>query len=185
MMGFCSEISRREGAVLGFKRQRILASRAVPLSLATPHNDNVAVTFSQKTSSAFCVLPSSGTLIVCKMALALSRDVHDPLSLIWQWQKDTSPEALPDELGLTGRLYTSCIGLYRIILCDLKAKSGLSRASYRGIERNYGSLCLWGKELGVSEGNLDRLLDKSLSLRRSTLKLLAAIGKTLSTRRFK
>lgn len=119
------------------------------------------------------------------MALALGRDVNDPLALIRQWQKDTSPEAVPDELGLAGRLYTSCVSLYRIILPGLEANSGLSTSSYRGVERSYGSLCLWGKELGVPEGNLDRLLDKSPSLRRSTLKLLATIGKTLSTRRSK
>jgi hypothetical protein len=107
-------------------------------------------------------------------------DAHE---YITQWQNnalDVTLEAVPEDKQPIAQLYNSCLNLNRAVITALEEKPRLSKANFRRIQRSYQSLCLWGKQVKISEGRLDEALQKSRSLRRSTLKLLISFGKALS-----
>jgi hypothetical protein len=108
----------------------------------------------------------------------------DPHAYIKEWQKEASREVILDDTWPIAQLYSSCLKLNRGLLRVLEAKPRLSKANVRRLERSYESLCLWGAEFKVSEGNLDDILQRSRRLRRSTVKLLISVGRTLSSSTF-
>jgi len=91
-------------------------------------------------------------------------------------------ESASESAGLAARLTTVICLLYKHSLDCLRP--GLSRPSYRRLEQPYDYLRLWSDGYGVPSGDLDGILDDSKRLRRSTLRLLLSICRTLTTRQF-
>lgn len=57
-------------------------------------------------------------------------------------------------------------------------------ANQRRLKRAFETLLLWGRQYEVSVGELDKLIDRSWRLRRSILRTLTSIGRTLIERLF-
>lgn len=109
---------------------------------------------------------------------------QDALGYIEIWQEKTDPRGVADVSGPIARLYNACTTLYRDILVRIRTKDYISEINVRLLERSFSTLSFWGLDFDVSRGNLDRTLKHSHSLSRSTLKLLASIGKVLAMRTF-
>ena len=104
----------------------------------------------------------------------------NPHEYIKQWQDTASLEAVPGEKQPIAQVYNACVTLNRAVITALESKPCLSKSNFRRIQRSYQSLCLWGKQAKISDGHLDEVLQKSRTLRHSTLKLLISFGKALS-----
>ena len=81
------------------------------------------------------------------------------------------------------RLITLACDIYQLCLESLAKR--LSKPLYRKVERPYGYLRLWADGYGVSSGELDKVLADSTRLRRSTVRLLVSLCRTLTNRKFR
>src|SRR5437773_6792743 len=92
---------------------------------------------------------------------------------------------MPEEAGIVGRHYQSCIDIYSLFLSQLKAEpfttqtSTLAHNQYDQFERCFHVLRLWGEGFDVTGRKLDEALRLSKSLQHTTLSLLLSVSKIL------
>ncbi|KAK8042350.1 hypothetical protein PG994_012833 [Apiospora phragmitis] len=103
-----------------------------------------------------------------------------------EWQQpitDTrDPEDHPDDPPLIAQLYESCSVLFRDIIIDFAGDSSVDKSILLSLQRGQSYLVLWADGFGVSDGLLDKSLDKSRRARASTLRLLFSVSQTLTKR---
>ncbi|KAI0199316.1 hypothetical protein F4808DRAFT_432770 [Astrocystis sublimbata] len=111
-------------------------------------------------------------------------DVEQSWSSVHQWQADTgvnSSETQVAQLSLAAQCYNLIVQLYRPVL-RLTSSDTNSDVNQRRLKRALETLLLWGEQYHVGTGELDKLLDRSWRLKRSVLRALGSIGRTLTDR---
>lgn len=93
-----------------------------------------------------------------------------------RWQADTVVQK-DSETGTEpiGSLFNPLIELLRLILIDMKTRPGMFQY-YDSLESSSIALSSWGADLGVSQGELDKVLQGSTQLRDTCLLALASVG---------
>lgn len=92
----------------------------------------------------------------------------------------TRTDALLLEAGPIGSLFTSIIGLLKLILIDIENEPDMSQ-HYQSLESISAALFFWGTDLRVRQGELDEELQNSIELRDTCLMVLVSIGQFLCT----
>jgi hypothetical protein len=116
------------------------------------------------------------------MTSLISKDalVDNPLDRIRQWQDSHVNLVQSDDPGIVGRLFAACLNVFRTILERSNKSDGLSKQQAKRLRRSYGLLQQWGDYYKAMGGDLDRRLQKSRELQRTTIGLLQGIGESLS-----
>jgi hypothetical protein len=110
-------------------------------------------------------------------------DAEERWASIHQWQANTIESSTEDQFQLAAHRYGLIIRLYKLLLKLLRFEKDHD-INQRRLKRAFETLVLWGQQYGVSIGELDRLIDQSWGLRRSVLRTLTSIGRTLTDRLF-
>ncbi|KAK0644629.1 hypothetical protein B0T16DRAFT_460662 [Cercophora newfieldiana] len=101
----------------------------------------------------------------------------------WQSQTEHSASCLePADRSLPARLCAGILRLFREITHQTAKRNAAPKLISVGLERACGLITLWSNGYGIQEGNLDSVLAKSRSLRRSALRILSSIANTLIKR---
>ncbi|KAF2629518.1 hypothetical protein BU25DRAFT_268312 [Macroventuria anomochaeta] len=98
---------------------------------------------------------------------------------IHHWQERTSSEPEQQEQGVISRLFLTCQDSLWYLLQHLDATS-ISRSERNILRRSLASLQLWSDGHGATTGALDMTLDRSNSLRLTTLSILNPMCRVLS-----
>ncbi|KAK7956505.1 uncharacterized protein PG986_005727 [Apiospora aurea] len=103
-----------------------------------------------------------------------------------EWQQSITairdPEDHPDDPPLLAQLYGACSVLFRDILTVFTSNSSIDKPALLSLQRSQSYLVLWADGYGVSDGLLDKSLDKSRRARATTLRLLYSVSQTLTKR---
>ncbi|KAI0185940.1 hypothetical protein EV127DRAFT_440401 [Xylaria flabelliformis] len=110
-----------------------------------------------------------------------SENAEQPWSSIHQWQVNSIEYPTENQFPLAAQRYDLIIRLYKLVL-KLLCHEKDHAVNQRRLKRAFETLILWGQQYGVSVGELDRLIDQSWRLRRSVLRTLTSIGRTLTDR---
>ncbi|KAI0862933.1 hypothetical protein F4860DRAFT_103862 [Xylaria cubensis] len=108
-------------------------------------------------------------------------NAEQPWSSIHQWQVNSIEDSTENQFPLAAQRYNLIIRLYKPVLKLLCFEKDHA-INQRLLKRAFETLILWGQQYGVSVGELDRLIDQSWRLRRSVLRTLTSIGRTLTDR---
>ncbi|KAF2116697.1 hypothetical protein BDV96DRAFT_645109 [Lophiotrema nucula] len=103
-------------------------------------------------------------------------------SLIQDWQATALVEPESKDSGIIARLAHGCIDFLALLLQALSQSRTIPRKSENALRRSHATLKLWAEGHGVSEGRLDDILDRSRSLKFTTLTALNALCKVLIAR---
>ncbi|KAH6949653.1 hypothetical protein BKA56DRAFT_506803 [Ilyonectria sp. MPI-CAGE-AT-0026] len=106
-----------------------------------------------------------------------SIEPYDRSVRIHEWKTD---DAVSDTKSVVSRLSAECLKTFEAIVKEAARNSSLSKKNLVDLKRSRESLILWVSGYGVLEGNLDDKLEKSRTLQRTTLQLLANVGSTLT-----
>ncbi|KAI8943928.1 hypothetical protein F4801DRAFT_323216 [Xylaria longipes] len=110
-----------------------------------------------------------------------SDDAEQPWNSIHRWQANAIENSTENQFPLAAQRYDLIIRLYKLVLKLLSFEKDHD-INQRRLKRAFETLILWGQQYGVSVGELDRLIDQSWRLRRSVLRTLTSIGRTLTDR---
>ncbi|KAK8080237.1 hypothetical protein PG997_008055 [Apiospora hydei] len=103
-----------------------------------------------------------------------------------EWQQSITairdPEDHPDDPPLLAQLYGACSVLFRDILTVFTSNLSIDKSALLSLQRSQSYLVLWADGYGVSDGLLDKSLDKSRRARATTLRLLYSVSQTLTKR---
>ncbi|KAI0544719.1 hypothetical protein F4679DRAFT_600396 [Xylaria curta] len=110
-----------------------------------------------------------------------SENAEHPWDSIHQWQADAIEDSTENQFPLAAQRYNLIIRLYKLVL-KLLCPEKDHDINQRRLKRAFETLILWGQQYGVSVGELDMLIDQSWRLRRSVLRTLTSIGRTLTDR---
>ncbi|KAI0509181.1 hypothetical protein F5B22DRAFT_617983 [Xylaria bambusicola] len=108
-------------------------------------------------------------------------DADQRWASIHQWQANVIERSTENQFPLAAHCYGLIIQLYQLVL-KLLCFEKHHDINQRRIKRAFETLILWGQQYGVSIGELDKLIDQSRRLRRSVLRTLTSIGRTLTDR---
>ncbi|KAH6618468.1 hypothetical protein C7974DRAFT_474316 [Boeremia exigua] len=98
---------------------------------------------------------------------------------IQHWQERTSHEIEQQEQGVNSRLIQNCQDALQCLIRHLDTDL-VSTREHNTLRRCLASLQLWSDGYGVTTGVLDNILDRSKSLRLTTLSILNPMCKALS-----
>ncbi|KAK8028448.1 hypothetical protein PG991_005504 [Apiospora marii] len=105
-----------------------------------------------------------------------------------EWQQSITeirdPEDHSDDPPLIAPLYKACSAVFRDIISHLSSDSSVDKSVQLSLQRSQSYLVLWADGYGVSDGLLDKSLDKSRRARATTLRLLLSVSQTLTKRLF-
>ncbi|KAK7958631.1 hypothetical protein PG988_013479 [Apiospora saccharicola] len=105
-----------------------------------------------------------------------------------EWQQSITeirdPEDHSDDPPLIAPLYKACSAVFRDIITHLSSDLSIDKSVQLSLQRSQSYLVLWADGYGVSDGLLDKSLDKSRRARATTLRLLFSVSQTLIKRLF-
>ncbi|KAK8060007.1 hypothetical protein PG996_009937 [Apiospora saccharicola] len=105
-----------------------------------------------------------------------------------EWQQSITeirdPEDHSDDPPLIAPLYKACSAVFRDIITHISSDFSIDKSVQLSLERSQSYLVLWADGYGVSDGLLDKSLDKSRRARATTLRLLFSVSQTLTKRLF-
>jgi hypothetical protein len=118
---------------------------------------------------------------ILKMTSSCRSLKHDPLNM-------TSSEVANDpdcssEVGLASNIFEGCLELFAELLKTARRLGMLSDIQDGQLYRQLEGFLLWGDGFNSPQGELDKILDHSKSLKVLVLQLLSAIGHTLLRRK--
>lgn len=105
--------------------------------------------------------------------------LSDPQDQIQRWQERATSDPEQQAQGIIARLFVNCQGSLRCLVRHLDPGS-ISRSQRNTLRRSLSSLQLWSDGHGVTTGTLDATLDRSRSLRLTTLSILNPMCRVLS-----
>ncbi|KAK6828318.1 hypothetical protein PG987_011659 [Apiospora arundinis] len=107
-------------------------------------------------------------------------------SQVAEWQQSITEirdsEDHPDDPPLIAQLYVSCSELFRDIITGLSDDASADNSVLISLQRSQSYMVLWADGYGVSDGLLDKALDKSRRARSTTLRLIYSVSQTLTKR---
>ena len=103
----------------------------------------------------------------------------DNRTQIQYWQERATSEPEQQTLGIIARLFVNCEDSLRCLIQHLDSES-ISRSDRNSFRRSIALLRLWSDGHGVSTGALDATLDRSKSLRLTTLSILNPMCRVLT-----
>ncbi|KAK7997457.1 elongation factor 1-beta [Apiospora arundinis] len=107
-------------------------------------------------------------------------------SRVAEWQQSITEirdsEDHPDDPPLIAQLYVSCSELFRDIITGLSDDASADNSVLISLQRSQSYMVLWADGYGVSDGLLDKALDKSRRARSTTLRLIYSVSQTLTKR---
>ena len=98
---------------------------------------------------------------------------------VTRWQEHATPGSEHEAQGVIARIFGNCYDSLRCIAQCIDPKSA-SRRDTNALRRCLSVLRLWAEGHDVFTGGLDATLDRSRSLRRTTLSILSPLCKILS-----
>jgi hypothetical protein len=94
------------------------------------------------------------------------------------WDDGTNTGNDTNSAGIIGTLFDGLMSYLRLILTTLERRKAGS-TFHRSLEICSAALLFWGKDHGVSNGNLDMILQHSDYLRDTVLTVLISIGESI------
>jgi len=98
------------------------------------------------------------------------------LEAIREWQVTATPGSeAAVSTAVIATLFDGILGFFTLLLRDCKEHRSDS-SEYRSLEKNAAALFFWGRDHGVSQGDLDMALQYSHCLRDTVLAVLVSLG---------
>lgn len=99
--------------------------------------------------------------------------------LLFSQRRQQIPPEKPKESGLANRLLEGCFFLFSNIIHHAKSEGSLSEDVIFDLRESYKVLRLWADGFHARDGELDKTLEESRDLGRTTLSMLLSLVKTL------
>lgn len=101
-----------------------------------------------------------------------------------EWQQSITglrnPEGHLDDPPLIAQLYAACSEFFGAIIIVLSGDETIDKSVLVTLQRSQSYMVLWADGYGVSDGLLDKSLDKSRRARGATLRLIFSVSQTLT-----
>ncbi|KAJ4415947.1 hypothetical protein N0V82_007069 [Gnomoniopsis sp. IMI 355080] len=98
------------------------------------------------------------------------------------WQHAVSVEDAEVEPISLLHVFRTCSELYLGILDDFRDRTSIGRSTFISLERGHSYLLLWADGYGVTDGSVEKSLEKSKRVKQATFRLLVSISRALTNK---